>query len=281
MTFNATSGQSFARIGTNNNRVQTRAPATSSASQAPRLSTQTSPYQSGPSSFELTQPGIGREQLLGQVPSGACPIGGQHTVASGDTLSAIARQNGVSLNELIQANPQIANPDLIYPGDKINIPGRGGSSESTIPSFSSQPGTLLTSYQPINYGSLNSMSSSPNGQAIANTAKNIAASRNTTGRCYAGVADALDQHGVNLHGRSAYMAANQLAQHPAYREINATGNQLRNLPAGAVVVWGQTGASPHGHISIADGRGNEMSDHIARQKTQLRGDRNARVFLPA
>ncbi len=45
-----------------------------------------------------------------------------HSVRSGDTMSAIARQNGVSLQELIQANPQIANPNLIYPGQRINIP---------------------------------------------------------------------------------------------------------------------------------------------------------------
>jgi len=45
-----------------------------------------------------------------------------HTVAPGDTLSAIAAQNGVSLSALIAANPQIRNPDLIYPGDVINLP---------------------------------------------------------------------------------------------------------------------------------------------------------------
>ena len=280
MTFNATSGQSFARFGINNNQSQFRTEARSAASQPPSLSPQTSPYQSSGSSFELARPNIGMQQLLGNVQSGASSLGGQHTVKSGDTLSAIARQNGVSLSALIKANPQIANPDLIYPGDKINIPGGGGGPGSASPNLSSQPGTMLASYQPTNYGSLNSMNSSANGQAIANTARNIAASRNTTGRCYAAVADALDKHGVNLHGGSAYMAADQLARHPAYREINATGNQLKNLPAGAVVVWGRTGASPHGHISIADGRGNEMSDHIDRQRTQLRGDRNARVFLP-
>ncbi len=48
-----------------------------------------------------------------------------HTVRSGDTMWAIARQNGVSLNSLIAANPQIKNPDLIFPGQKINIPGGG------------------------------------------------------------------------------------------------------------------------------------------------------------
>ena len=43
-------------------------------------------------------------------------------VKSGDTLTAIAKDQGVSLQELIEANPQIDDPDLIFPGQKINIP---------------------------------------------------------------------------------------------------------------------------------------------------------------
>lgn len=50
-----------------------------------------------------------------------------YTVERGDTLSAIAKQHGVSLQELIAANPQIKNIDLIYPGQKINIPARSGA----------------------------------------------------------------------------------------------------------------------------------------------------------
>lgn len=45
-----------------------------------------------------------------------------HTVKPGDTLSAIARANNVGLQELINANPQIKNPDLIYPGQVVQIP---------------------------------------------------------------------------------------------------------------------------------------------------------------
>ena len=48
-----------------------------------------------------------------------------YTVVSGDTLWAIAQRHGISLQELIAANPQIANPDLIYPGQQINIPTKG------------------------------------------------------------------------------------------------------------------------------------------------------------
>ncbi len=62
------------------------------------------------------------------------PVGiakGSYTVKSGDTLWDIARAHGVSLQSLIAANPQIANPDLIYPGQKINIPGGGNQPQGT------------------------------------------------------------------------------------------------------------------------------------------------------
>lgn len=52
--------------------------------------------------------------------------GQTQTVVHGDSLSEIAEKKGVSLSALIAANPQIKNPDLIYPGDKINIPSVGG-----------------------------------------------------------------------------------------------------------------------------------------------------------
>ena len=55
------------------------------------------------------------------------------TVKAGDTLTAIAKDKGVSLQELIDANPQIANPDMIRPGEKVAMP----SNETvTIPSRS-------------------------------------------------------------------------------------------------------------------------------------------------
>ncbi len=59
-----------------------------------------------------------------------------YTVESGDTLDKIARQHGVGLNELLAANPQINNPDVIYVGDQINLPP---ASTHTV-----QPGENLT-----------------------------------------------------------------------------------------------------------------------------------------
>lgn len=47
---------------------------------------------------------------------------GTHLVQSGDTLWAIAVKYQIGISELIAANPQLKNPNLIYPGQKINIP---------------------------------------------------------------------------------------------------------------------------------------------------------------
>ncbi len=45
-----------------------------------------------------------------------------YTVQKGDTLYLIAKKYGISLEGLIKVNPQISNPDLIYPGQMICIP---------------------------------------------------------------------------------------------------------------------------------------------------------------
>jgi len=48
-----------------------------------------------------------------------------YTVQAGDTLFFIAQKHGVTLDALIAANPHIENPNLIFPGQVINIPVKG------------------------------------------------------------------------------------------------------------------------------------------------------------
>ncbi len=48
-----------------------------------------------------------------------------YVVRPGDTLWAIAARLGVSLAQLIAANPQLQNPSLIYPGQRLSVPGFG------------------------------------------------------------------------------------------------------------------------------------------------------------
>jgi GH24 family phage-related lysozyme (muramidase)/LysM repeat protein len=43
-------------------------------------------------------------------------------VKAGDTLSGIAKDKGVSLQSVIDANPQIKNPDMIRPGEVVSVP---------------------------------------------------------------------------------------------------------------------------------------------------------------
>lgn len=45
-----------------------------------------------------------------------------HTVAAGDTMWKLAVKYQVGTSEIISANPQIRNPNLIYPGDVLTIP---------------------------------------------------------------------------------------------------------------------------------------------------------------
>lgn len=45
-----------------------------------------------------------------------------HTVVAGDTMWKIAAKYKVGLSEIKSANPQIQNPNLIYPGQILNIP---------------------------------------------------------------------------------------------------------------------------------------------------------------
>ena len=45
-----------------------------------------------------------------------------HTVAAGDTMWKLAVRYQAGTSEIIQANPQVSNPDLIYPGQVLNIP---------------------------------------------------------------------------------------------------------------------------------------------------------------
>ena len=45
-----------------------------------------------------------------------------HTVVSGDTMWKIAVKYQVGVSEIKSANPHISNPNLIYPGQVLNIP---------------------------------------------------------------------------------------------------------------------------------------------------------------
>jgi uncharacterized YkwD family protein/spore coat assembly protein SafA len=61
--------------------------------------------------------------LMMIVPSMASAQGTDvYIVQKGDSLWKIAVKFQIGVREIINANPQFKNPDLIYPNDKVNIP---------------------------------------------------------------------------------------------------------------------------------------------------------------
>ncbi len=103
-----------------------------------------------------TKHGIGLSELLkanpqiknsslivpGQViniPSSSSTSTSTYTVVTGDTLWGIAAKQGISLSDLMTANPQITNSSLIFPGQKLTLPSAAGT--PSIPSSPSTPST--------------------------------------------------------------------------------------------------------------------------------------------
>ena len=62
------------------------------------------------------------------------PSRDEHLVKVGETLSGIAAQHGVSLDALLAANPRIVNPNLIRPGQVVNLPPSEASGTYTVKS---------------------------------------------------------------------------------------------------------------------------------------------------
>lgn len=208
-------------------------------------------------------------------------------IANGDLSQLNVSELVQLMIEMLQQGRNPSNPDQIAQKPSSPLAPRGswgpngnragGGAERTGPNGDApKPRGPEPAAGPIPPGT-------PMGEAIARSAQQVAGSRGTTGWCYKGVADAVSaatQGKVQLTGGSAYMAADQLASNPNFKEISVGRDQLKSLPPGAIVVWSPHSGNPHGHISVALGNGQEASDHIQQQITSLAPDSTYRVFMP-
>jgi hypothetical protein len=62
-----------------------------------------------------------------------------YTVKAGDSLSRIAARNGLTLAQLLQANPQITDPNRINVGDIVNLPNSSGATDASDANEATQP----------------------------------------------------------------------------------------------------------------------------------------------
>ena len=113
--------------------------------------------------IQAANPGLGWWVYAGQVlyiPSGyTAPVyyaapGGTYVVQWGDTLAGIASRAGVSLNDVLAANPNIWNASWIYAGQVINLPAAPAyytvCSGDTLRIIAARYGTSVYSLQLLN-----------------------------------------------------------------------------------------------------------------------------------
>src|SRR5262245_19362501 len=55
-----------------------------------------------------------------------------HRVKEGDSLWSISRQYGVPFPDVLKANPQFRDPDLIHPGETVHVP-LGSPPQPSVP----------------------------------------------------------------------------------------------------------------------------------------------------
>lgn len=116
------------------------------------------------------------------------------------------------------------------------------------------------------------------GKKFAAAAEKTANRINTPGWCLKGVNDTMQAMGMPVTRRaSAYMALPDFQKSDRFQEIKVSRDQLKSLPAGAVVIWDKGAGLPHGHISVALGNGREASSTV---RNQLNLKTNFHVFVP-
>lgn len=115
--------------------------------------------------IQAANPGLGSWVYAGQVlyiPTGSISpapyyppaSSGSYTVQWGDTLAIIAARYGVTVNDLLAANPSIWNASYIYAGQYINIPAapvyHTVQSGQTLQNIATLYGTTVYSLQLLN-----------------------------------------------------------------------------------------------------------------------------------
>ena len=120
----------------------------------------------------------------------------------------------------------------------------------------------------------------------ANLAKKMAqnaannAESSSQHECAKYVSDAIEDSGVSVTRGHAYQMIDNLRNNSHFKEISITKDELKNLPAGCVLVYpkGSAGySSEYGHIEITLGNGKAASDFI---NDNPKYASNMKVFAP-
>jgi murein DD-endopeptidase MepM/ murein hydrolase activator NlpD len=155
-----------------------------------------------------------------------------YKVKAGDNLSKVAKRYGISLAQLLKANPQIKNPDKIQVGQLINLPDT--STETTQP----LPSNVVPAIQPTPKTTTDAAPSPVGaaagalGEALAELLGTLSAKYETGGRGPGTVSTGAGDRGGVSYG--SYQMASKLGV--ATRFVKQDGfpwlADFRNLTAG-------------------------------------------------
>lgn len=218
-----------------------------------------------------------------------------YEVKPGDTLSRIANQFGISLSDLLKANQQITNPNLIVVGQKINIPSTQAEPHNAPAEGHNEvydgihpaPQTISTNRAnyvdpPLTNGpsqrTAGTYSQVIDQFAVGNNPRYKPGNGNTYCNIFvwdvsramgAEVAHWIDDHGniakpfvagaheININGGVDWMKNHGVTQHGWQSATAAQAQQAANQGRLAVVMWkNMTGG--HGHTAIV--RPGELTD---------------------
>jgi LysM repeat protein len=214
-----------------------------------------------------------------------------YRIRQGDTLSALASRFNTSVSELAKLN-KIANPNLIYAGKTLRIPGHDrsdsfeptrGNSGTKGPGSSS--GTKGGNQVEESRGTTGPGQATAAMQKLAREGREAALSMggyNSQGLCATGVSKAIQ----NAFGFKVWGNGNQIDNNlprDKFKQVNMSLEQALKIP-GLVLTWEKTSSrlgSIYGHTAITTGDGrSSVSDFIERNTLGAGGRSGLKIFMP-
>lgn len=213
---------------------------------------------------------------------------GSYRIQSGDTLTKIASRYGTTVSALARQN-NIANPDLIYAGATLRVPGystrdtfdAGGTrSASSVNRSGGTGGTRGTDeVAPTTLGD-----ASATQRRLAEAGRTAALGMggyNSQGLCATGVSRAIrSAMGLSVGGNGNQID-NNLPRN-RFREVNMSLEQALRTP-GLVLTWERTSSSLgsiYGHTAITAGDGRTSYSDFIERNTTNNGRSGLRIFQP-
>jgi LysM repeat protein len=211
-----------------------------------------------------------------------------HRIRRGDTLSALAARYNTTVAKLAKLNG-IANPDLIYAGRTLRIPGAGDGFDSpTQRSRSRRVGSSNGGGQVDRGDGASNVSGGGTAgmRRLAEAGRAAALSMggyNSQGLCATGVSRAIQ----NAYGIKVWGNGNQIDNNlprSRFKEVHMSLAEALKTP-GLVLTWERTSSrlgSIYGHTAITAGDGRtSYSDFIESNTLASSGGRSGlRIFMP-